>query len=87
MAEEDEEIEYCAIKIDNKTKYLLIELEALKKMLEQDKEYGYLEIKNDQFLKIAFDGKVFDSFIASLEDNEPAEEIDKGQAITLHRKD
>ena len=87
MAEEDEEIEYCTIKIDNKTISLLIEIEALKKMLEQDREYGYLGIENDQFLKITFDGKAFDSFLASLEDNEPAEEIDKGQAMTLHRKD
>ena len=66
----------------------MIELEALKKMLEQDKEYGYLGIKNDQFLKITFDGKAFDSFLASLEEEpEPVEEIDKGQAMTLHRKD
>ena len=81
-ANRNEKILCCEINNNGSLNKILIEKELLKNTLEQDTQFGFIDfIENEQKLVIIFDSKTIESILAN------PEEIDKGQAITLHRKD
>lgn len=76
------DIAYCLYRdyMNNERKYLLISKSLLRSMLEQDKEYGYLNMEYKTNLNIKFDGIVFASKIAEMQE-------EKGQSLKLQIKD
>ena len=76
------DIVYCLYRdyMNNERKYLLISKSLLRSMLEQDKEYGYLNMEYKTNLNIKFDGIVFASKIAEMQE-------EKDQSLKLQIKD